>query len=138
MINTGTDILILNGDIVFDMDNLSTVSSEDNIKQQAYLRLLTDLGESVFFLNYGTTLYTLLTKPYTEENARMVEAEARAALLLIGTQSGGQGWIEQVFECQLQLITIEGKQVKMLYVKYLPRGETELQELQLSLGGENI
>lgn len=138
MINTGRDLLLLNGDIVFAGDNLTTVSDEDNVKQQAYLRILTDLGESVFFPGYGTKLHTFLSKPYSDENARQAESEARAALLLVGTQGGGPGWIEQVIECRLYLTEVSGKKAKMLYAKYLIRDNSEPQELQLALGSEDV
>lgn len=138
MINTGRDLLLQNGDIVFAGDNLATVGDEDNVKQQAYLRLLTDLGESVFFSDFGALFIIYASKPYTEENARKVEAEARVALLKVGTQSGGESWIEKVLECRLQLTEIDGKKVKMLYAKYLIRDNSEPQELSLALGGESI
>ena len=135
MINTGTDILILNGDIVFDGDNLATVSGEDNVSQQSYLRELADKGESVFFPDFGTLLFTYVAKPYTEENARMAEGEARAGLLRVGDANNSQGWIEQVLECRFYLDTVDGKTMKKLYAKYLVRGGIETRELNLTLGG---
>lgn len=138
MMNAGTDFLILNGEIVFAGDNLATVSGEENVRQQAYLRLLADLGESVFFPEYGTLLHTFLAKPYSDENARKAEAEARAALLRVGTQAGGLGWIEQVLECRLYLSKADGKKVKMLYARYLLRGDSEGRELRLALGGGDV
>lgn len=137
MADYGTDLLLLNGDIIFAGD-LATVSGEDNVKQQAYLRLLTDLGESVFFPAYGTALQVFISKPYTDENAKKAEAEVRTALLRVGTQDGGPGWIEQVIECRLYLSEVDGKQVKMLFAKYLLRDGVEPQEIRLALGGGDV
>ena len=134
MINVGTDLLLLDGDIVFSGDNLATVSGEDNVKQQAYLRELTDKGESVFFPDFGTLLFTYANKPYTEENARKAEAEARAGLLRVGDVNS-PGWIEQVLECRFYTTEVGGKQVRMLYAKYLIRDDKEPRELNLTLGG---
>jgi hypothetical protein len=136
MINVGTDLLLVDGDIVFDGDNLATVSSDTNVKQQAYLRMLADKGESVFFPDFGTKVYQYANKPYNEENARKVESEARAELLQVGAING-IGWIEKVLECRYHLTKVDGKAVKTLYIKYLIRDETLSRELSLVLGGDN-
>jgi hypothetical protein len=135
MINVGTDLLLVDGDIVFDGDNLATVTGEDNVRQQANLRMITDKGESIFFPDFGDLLSSFVAKPYTAENAAQAESEARATLLRVG-DTNGQGWIEQVIECTFYLATVDNKSVKMLYAKFLIRGDTEPRELSLVLGGE--
>jgi hypothetical protein len=120
--NVGTDLLLFNGEFVWEGDNLATVSGADNIQQQAYLRLLTDQGESIFFRDYGCKLQTLLSKPFTPENKQRAEADAKAALMQVGN-ANGTAWIEQVLECKIELVTIDGKQAKRLFAKYLIRGE---------------
>ncbi|MDO3680643.1 DUF2634 domain-containing protein [Paenibacillus ehimensis] len=122
MMNFGSDFLILNGEFVWEGDNLATVSGEDNVKQQAYLRLITDLGESVFFADYGSRLQMYLSKPFNEENKKKAEAEAKATLLRVG-----DGWIEQVLECRIELEDTSGK--KILFAKYFLQGENTPREI---------
>lgn len=133
MINTGADILLLNGEIVFEGDTLSTVSDEDNVKQQAYLRLLTDLGESEFFNDYGTLIHTNLAKPYTTEQAQKVESQARASLLRVGDAGGGKGWINNILECKLLQTEVEGKSAKMIYVKYVLQDDIQPKEMTIQI-----
>ncbi|WP_019123646.1 DUF2634 domain-containing protein [Brevibacillus massiliensis] len=130
----GTDLLIIDGEIMWTGDTLATVSGLENVKQQAYLRLLTALGESEFFSNYGTTLSEVLAKPYTPDNKKTAESITREALLLVGTENG-PGWIEEVIDCQLLLTTVGGKQAKTLYAKFKVREFDESIEATFPLGG---
>jgi len=131
--NPGTDILVLNGDIIFDGDTLAIVSGDDNVQQQAYLCLLADKGESIFFPDYGTFLHGILAKPCTDENAAKAEAEARTGLLRVGDASGGQGWIEEVLDCRLLLTEVDGKAAKMLFARYRIRGDSTVRELKAAI-----
>lgn len=132
--NFGADLLIVNGEIMWSGDTLATVSGLENVKQQAYLRLLTTLGESEFFPGYGTTFSEVLAKPFTPENKKLAESIAREALLQVGTDSG-PGWIEEVESCQLKLETVNGQHVKVLYSKFRVRDGAGIVEAGFPLGG---
>lgn len=132
--NFGTDLLIVDEEIVWEGDALATVSGEDNVRQQAYLRFLTDLGESVFFKDYGSRFFSYLSKPFNDENKKNAESEARALLLRVG-DSNGQGWIEKVISSQIDLVTVDGKQVKRLIVKYVLRGDSTVRDLNMKFEG---
>lgn len=127
--NFGTDLLIVDGEIMWNGDDLATVSGVDNVNQQAYLATLTDLGENVFFSLYGGRLYEYAAKPFTMDNKQKMESEAREILMKVGTSGGGQSWIETILVCDVSLVQVDGKSAKMLYVKYLPRGSTQPQEI---------
>ncbi|UED70701.1 DUF2634 domain-containing protein [Brevibacillus sp. HD3.3A] len=132
--NYGTDLLVINGEIMWSGDTLATVSGLENVKQQAYLRLLTSLGESEFYPEYGCTLSEILAKPFTPENKKTAESIARDTLLQVGTENG-PGWIEEVIDCHLKLETFDGQQVKVLYAKYRVRDVADIAEAAFSLGG---
>jgi phage baseplate assembly protein W len=132
--NFGTDLLIVDGEIIWDGDELATVSGEDNVNQQAYLRLMTDLGENPFFPDYGSQLQTYMSKTYTLENKQKAEEIAKAALLRVGDENG-LSWIEQVLDCQLLLTQVEGKTTKVLFAKYKIRGLDQPQELNYVFKG---
>jgi hypothetical protein len=133
--NFGADLLLMNGDLVWQGDNLATVSDVDNVHQQAYLRSITDKGESVFFKNYGSLLQQYKNLPFTEENKRKIEAEAKATLLQVGNANGRGGWIEQVIDCRAELVTVDGKQAKTIFAKYIIRGESIPRVMNFSLDG---
>ncbi|MGF9909493.1 DUF2634 domain-containing protein [Brevibacillus porteri] len=130
----GADLLVVNGEIMWTGDTLAVVREVENVKQQAYLRLLTSLGESEFYPTYGATLSEVLAKPYTPENKKIAESIAREVLLLVGTENG-PGWIEEVTNCQLKLETINEKQVKVLYAKFKVRDVEDVVETLFNLGG---
>ncbi|WP_340701675.1 DUF2634 domain-containing protein [Brevibacillus borstelensis] len=131
----GADMLIIDGEIMWSGDTLATVTGIENVKQQAYLRLLTTLGESEFYPQYGTTLSEVLAKPYTPDNKKLAESIAREALLLVGTENG-PGWIEEVLDCRLLVQVIQGHQVKVLYAKFRARDISTPIETTFELGGE--
>ncbi|MCP1306479.1 DUF2634 domain-containing protein [Paenibacillus tyrfis] len=124
--NFGADFLILNGEFVWEGDNLATVSGEDNVDQQAYLQLITDSGESVFFTDYGGRLQMYLSRPFNDENKKKAEAEAKATLSRVGDR-----WIEQVLECRIELEETSGK--KVLFAKYLLQGSTTPRDINLKM-----
>ncbi|KKX52559.1 MULTISPECIES: hypothetical protein [Brevibacillus] len=130
----GTDILIIDGEIMWSGDTLATVTGIENVKQQAYLRLLTTLGESEFYPQYGTTLSEVLAKPYTPENKKLAESIARDVLLQVGTENG-TGWIKDVIDCQLLIQKIDEQQVKVLFAKFLAQDLSDPIEAAFDLGG---
>lgn len=129
----GSDLLVLDGAIVYNGDDLVIVEGIENVKQQAYLRSITDLGESIFYSNYGGKIYEYLAKPYTPENIEKVENEAKEILLSVGSEYGAP-WISEVLECKYILIEIEGKTVKLIYTKYVVNGE--ITESNFNIGGD--
>lgn len=131
--NFGSDLLVLDGAIVYNGYDLTTVSGIDNVNQQAYLRSVTDLGESIFYSNYGSKLYEYLAKPYTPENIEKVENEVRSLLLSIGSEYGTP-WISEILECQYTLKEVEGRTVKYIYTKYIVDGQ--VQETSFNIGGD--
>jgi len=128
--NYGTDFLIINGDIVWEGDNISTISGEDNVTQQSELRMLSDLGENIFYRDYGAKLFSYLGRSFSTEVRKSAEAEARAALLRVGS-ANGQGWIEQILECSIT--RIEGEKAFKLYAKYKLRGDKTPKEISTRL-----
>lgn len=132
--NFGTDILVVDGEVMWNGDDIATVSGTENVLQQSYLRCTTDLGESVFFSDYGTLINSWAAKPYTPETKQQVETEARVTLLRVGDASG-IGWIEEILDCQYLLLTVDGQQVKTLYAKLKIRDESEPRDISINLGG---
>ncbi|OXM84612.1 hypothetical protein [Paenibacillus rigui] len=128
--NYGSDFLIIDGDIVWEGDNLATISGEDNVKQQAELRMLADLGESIFFKEYGGKLFTHLGKTYSIEQKQAAESEARSVLLKVGN-ANGQGWIEKVLECSIT--PVKGQKAFRLFARYVLRGDTKVQDFNIRL-----
>lgn len=133
--NFGADLLIVDGDVVWEGDNLSTVSGIDNVQQQAYLRAMTTIGESIFYKDYGAKLLQYSTLPFTDENKSKIEAEAKEMLLQVGNAQGQGGWIERVLECRLELVILDGKQGKRLFAKYVIRGEAKPRTMNFTLEG---
>lgn len=78
-----SDILVLNGEVMWDSDTVAIVKNDEDIKQQAYLRSTCDLGESAFYSNYGSEIFKYIGKPYSESIKGLIEASAREALLNI-------------------------------------------------------
>jgi hypothetical protein len=130
----GTDILILDGEVIWNGDDIATVSGVDNVKQQAYLQFLCDRGESVYFPEYGELVAYTAGKPYTAALKAEVEGMARDSLLRLGETESAAAWIQEVLECRFYLAEVDGRSVRMLYAKFIPRGETEPQELDIEVG----
>lgn len=133
MAEFGTDILIINGEVIWNGDDIATVSGVENVKQQAYLQFLCDRGESEFFPFYGELISFLRGKPFTASQKSQAEEQAREGLMLVGT-ADGEGWIQEVIDCQVYLSNVEERQVIRLYAKFLPRGVTDVQEFDLEVG----
>ncbi|MDR6883016.1 DUF2634 domain-containing protein [Bacillus sp. 3255] len=132
--NFGADLLLVAGEIVWEGDNLALASGEDNAKQQTELQVLTDLGEMVFYKDYGGRISSFLTgKTFTLENKVKAEAEVRSTLLKVGTVAGGEGWIENVKECSISLTEVDGKQAFTIFAKYLLRGDVVERELNVTI-----
>jgi hypothetical protein len=134
MADFGSDILIIDGEVIWNGDDIATVSGVDNVKQQAYLQFLCDRGESEFFPWYGELVAFTAGKPYTAALKAEVEGMARDGLLRVGDADGGVPWIQEVLECRYYLTTVDERSVRMLYAKFIPRGQTEPQEFDIEVG----
>lgn len=106
-----SDIFILNGDIVWQGDDIYIVNDTDSVDQQAYLRASCDLGESIFYNDYGSRLFTYIGKPDTESNKALIETEAKETLLKV------KG-ISEVIETSLINVNIDDKIFPCIYAKY--------------------
>ncbi|WP_027416202.1 hypothetical protein [Aneurinibacillus terranovensis] len=131
--NFGSDVLVVNGAIRWNGDDIVTVSDTDNVVQQAYLRFLADLGESVDFPDYGETVGFTAGKPFTAQMKAEIEAAAREGLMKIGTDNGGPPWIDTVEDVEFYLQEVDGVQTKMLYAKFVVQGE--IKEINIQAGG---
>ena len=58
-----SDILVVNGEIIWNHDDIYIISGDENIRQQAYLRSTCDLGESGLSQSYGSDIFKQLGKP---------------------------------------------------------------------------
>jgi len=74
------DILVVNGEVIWTGDDIAIAEGEDAIDQQAYLRATCDLGESIFYEEYGSKLFEYLGKPDTQTNKALIEAECMEML----------------------------------------------------------
>lgn len=106
-----SDIFVLNGDIVWEGDEIYIANDKDSINQQAYLRATCDLGESIFYNDYGSRLFTYIGKPNTESNKALIETEAKETLLKV------KG-ISEVIETSLINVNIDDKIFPCIYAKY--------------------
>jgi len=105
------DILVVNGELVWQGDDIFVVEGEDAIDQQAYLRATCDLGESIFYEEYGSRLFEYLGKPDNETNKALIEAECMEIL----RKTEG---IESVESVAFEWIEIEGQKKPSLRAKY--------------------
>lgn len=105
------DILVVNGEVVWQGDDIFVVEGEDAIDQQAYLRATCDLGESIFYEEYGSRLFEYLGKPDNETNKALIEAECMEIL----RKTEG---IESVESVAFEWIEIEGQKKPSLRAKY--------------------
>lgn len=115
------DILVINGNIIWQGDNLCIVNGTDAIDQEAYLQATCDLGESIFYDNYGSLLFTYIGKPDNASNKAMIETEAKNVLL----KTEG---IEEVMEIKYQRVMIEDKLYPSIYAKYRYSGQEGISE----------
>lgn len=105
------DILVVNGEVVWQGDDIFVVEGEDAIDQQAYLRATCDLGESIFYEEYGSRLFEYLGKPDNETNKALIEAKCMEIL----RKTEG---IESVESVAFEWIEIEGQKKPSLRAKY--------------------
>lgn len=61
--------------IVFIGNDIATVSGINNLIQQLYLRFLCEKGEIVHYPEYGTKLYSIISKSMNEERKKEAERE---------------------------------------------------------------
>ncbi|TYS55742.1 DUF2634 domain-containing protein [Bacillus infantis] len=61
--------------IVFTGDEMATVSGAENLKQQLTLRLLCEKGELLYYPEYGTNLFKLLTKSLSPSRIQEIKRE---------------------------------------------------------------
>ena len=71
-----SDILVVNGEVIWNHDDIYIVSGDENIKQQAYLRSTCDLGESGLSADYGSRIFMQIGKP----DLKRLEKAAREAI----------------------------------------------------------
>ena len=69
------DILVVNGEVIWEDDDIFIAEGEEAIDQQSYLRATCDLGESIFYEEYGCRLFQYLGKPDSQTNRALIEAE---------------------------------------------------------------
>ena len=74
------DILVVNGEVIWQEDDIFIIEGEDCIDQQAYLQATCDLGESIFYNGYGSRLFEYLGKLDSETNKALIEAECMEIL----------------------------------------------------------
>ncbi|NKQ20693.1 DUF2634 domain-containing protein [Brevibacillus laterosporus] len=127
MTDFGNDIMIANNEIVWNGDEIVMVEGERNVIQQAYLRCQADLGESLTFPEYGSTLRGYQGKSFTSESKIAAESEATQRLLMVG-----DGWIEEVLRCDVSLIEVDGKKKMLVQAKVKIRGVEVPQDMDWS------
>lgn len=116
-----SDILVVNGEVVWNGEDLYIVKGNEAVDQEAYLRAVCDLGESVFYGDYGSKLFTYLGKPNTSANKALIEAEAKEVLL----KTKG---IKEVLEVSFRQIVIEDRLCPFIYAKYQYEGSEKIIE----------
>lgn len=116
-----SDILVVNGEILWENDEIYIVKNDEAIKQQAYLRSTCDLGESIFYDDYGSKLFEYLGKPYSESNKALIEAECKEIL----RKTKG---IKEILEVNLFWANIEEQKKSCIFAKYIIEGEEKTTE----------
>ncbi len=98
------DILVVNGDVIWDNGDIAFVTGEEDIKQQAYLRSIADEGESVFYPSYGSKIFMYLGRSESKAVKSYIESAAREALLkVVG--------ISEVLNVELREICKDGEPI---------------------------
>ena len=105
------DILVVNGEVIWQGDDIFVTEGEDAIDQQAYLRATCDLGESIFYDGYGSKLFEYLGKPDTQTNKALIEAECMEVL----RKTEGIADVENV---AFEWVDIDGEKKPSLRAKY--------------------
>ena len=102
---------MVNGEIIWEGDNIFVAEGEDVIDQQAYFRAICDLGESIFYEEYGSRLFEYIGKPDSETNRALIESECMEVL----RKTEG---IESVESAVFQWVDIDGVKKPSLKAKY--------------------
>ncbi len=105
------DILVVNGEVIWTGDDIGMVEGEDCIDQQAYFRAICDIGESIFYDEYGSKLFEYLGKPYSETNKALIEAECMEVL----RKTEGIADVENV---AFEWVDVDGEKKPSLRAKY--------------------
>lgn len=116
-----SDLLVINGEVIWNGEDIYIAKGKDAIDQEAYLRATCDLGESIFYGDYGSKLFTYLGKPNTASNKALIEAEAKEVLL----KTKG---IKEVLEVSFRQIVIEDRLYPFIYTKYQYEGSEKIVE----------
>ena len=111
------DILVVNGEVIWTGDDVAMVEGEDCIDQQAYFRATCDLGESIFYDDYGSKFFEYLGKPDSQTNKALIEAECMEIL----RKTEG---IENVESVAFEWVEIEGEKKPSLRAKYYYTGSS--------------
>ena len=109
------DILVVNGEVIWEDDDIFIAEGEEAIDQQSYLRATCDLGESIFYEEYGCRLFEYLGKPDSQTNRALIEAECMEVL----RKTKGISEVESVF---FYWAEIEGVKKPCLKAKYSYEG----------------
>ena len=72
------DLLLWDGDVVWQGDDILLCDGVSNKVQQAYLETITDKGESVFYPEYGTKIYQKIGKVLSSGNKELIQQEILA------------------------------------------------------------
>lgn len=116
-----SDILVFNGNIIWEGDEIYIAGGNEAIEQEAYLRATCDKGESIFYSEYGSIIFKYFGKPYSETNKALIESEAKEILL----QTDG---IEEVLEINLKYVVIDDNVFPCIFAKYRYQGTDKIVE----------
>lgn len=120
------DIMLEAGEVIWQGDDIYIADGGNSIDQQAYLRLTCDVGESIFYPDYGSKLSEYLGRPYTAGNKALVETEAKVRLLEV------QG-IDEVEDVKIYIAEGEGVKRPCIYAKYSRANETVRSAIKLNV-----
>lgn len=115
------DVLLVNGEVIWEGDELFVAYADEAVRQQAYLRAVCDQGESMFYDEYGSLLFTYLGKPFTPSNKALVEASAKESLL----QTEG---IAEVVSADYRFEEVDGVKRPVIFAQYRLEGEEKARE----------
>lgn len=66
----GRSLQLLNGDLVFDQNDVVTISGRDNFLQAIQIMIETPLGTDIFNINYGFDLLNIISQAQTVGRTR--------------------------------------------------------------------
>lgn len=105
------DILVVNGEVIWEGDDIGIVEGEDCVDQQAYFRATCDMGESIFYDEYGSKIFEYLGKPDSQTNKALIETECMEVL----RKTEGIADVESV---AFEWVNVNGKRKPSLRAKY--------------------